>query len=346
MMDARAHAIGERLADRPEPWIVDRLGMPPSQSGALRDDWVSRAGRAGFYRQARGITDPDIALGPRPGGGPEIRAAWDQAAHALELRGEEHDVRSASRTELEGKVHAYARAAATAPPDMSRQLGYHRRQAAGLERQAEQAEADGDAQLARDSRAAAAAEARQAAELGATQDARDVWDRDHDTQRLAARAACQELDRHGISPEPERHESENLTQWWQRFEAGPAADQAIGRQRQAAIDGGELWRLRLGKAAETRSNEANAQRVPRRAQLDSNVGPRPETDLGQRIDATIWWVQQAGARMTVGLDTEQQARQEYAARIAQETQHEIQAAHASPANRTPAQVEADYELEP
>ena len=36
------------------------------------------------------------------------------------------------RAELEGTVHVYTRAAATAPPDMARQLDYHRKHAAGL----------------------------------------------------------------------------------------------------------------------------------------------------------------------------------------------------------------------
>ena len=85
---------------------------------------------------------------------------------------------------------------------MSRQLDYHRKQAAGLERQAEQAEADGDTQLASDSRAAAAEETRQADELSAAQDTRDAWDRAHEAKRLAARAARQELDRRGISRNP------------------------------------------------------------------------------------------------------------------------------------------------
>ena len=75
MMDARTQAIGEQLAARPEPWLVDRLGMPPQQPGRLRDDWIGRAGRAGFYRQAHGITDPNVALGPRPDGNPELQTA-------------------------------------------------------------------------------------------------------------------------------------------------------------------------------------------------------------------------------------------------------------------------------
>ena len=148
MMDARTHAIGEELAARPEPWLVDRLGMPPQQPGALRDDWISRAGRAGFYRQAHGITDSSTALGDRPANNPELLMLWEQAADVLEIRGQDYDVRRASHAELEGTVHAYARAAETAPPDLGRQLDYHRQLAAELARRAEEAEANGDARPA------------------------------------------------------------------------------------------------------------------------------------------------------------------------------------------------------
>ena len=46
-----------------------------------------------------------------------------------------------------------------------------------------------------------AEETRQADELNAAQDTRDAWDQAHETKRLAARAARQELDRRGIEPE-------------------------------------------------------------------------------------------------------------------------------------------------
>ncbi|HEV3291226.1 MAG TPA: AAA family ATPase, partial [Streptosporangiaceae bacterium] len=213
MMDARTQAIGEQLAARPEPWLVDRLGMPPQQPGALRDDWISRAGRAGFYRQAHGITDPNVTIGEKPANNPELVMLWEQAADVLEIRGQDYDVRRAPRAELEGTVRAYTRAAGTAPPDIGRRLDYHRQLAAELERQAEEAEANRDPRLASDSRAAAAEEVRQAAELNAAQDSRDAWDRDHEAQRLAARTARQELDRRGITAEPEQQQPESMTAW-------------------------------------------------------------------------------------------------------------------------------------
>ncbi|MGH3194179.1 MAG: hypothetical protein ACRDOL_44345 [Streptosporangiaceae bacterium] len=334
----------------------------PRQPGALRDDWVSRAGRAGFYRQAHGISDPGVALGPRPGGGPELQAAWDQAAYALELCGEGHDVRSASRADLEGTVHAYTRAADTAPPDMSRQLGHHRRQAAGLERQAEQAEADGDVRLASDSRAAAAEETREAAGLSAAQDVRDGWDREHEARRLAARAARQELGRHGIQAEPERREPESLTEWWRQFDANAeAAGRALGQQRQAVIDAGEPWPPRPGRTAgpsgpgaqkviaqhehaEHEQPTGMPEPAQPRAELEFKAEPGPETGLGQRMDASIRRVREAGQRAAAELETQQQTRTGYAARLAQEAQHGTEAAQEWPAFQAyDRSAEMDYE---
>ena len=101
--------------------------MPPAQPGPLREDWITRAGHAGFYRQAAHITDPNVAIGPRPEADPEKAAAWDHAARALNLDTAEHGTRAASRAQLERDVHAYAQAAEAAPPDMGRQIDQHRR---------------------------------------------------------------------------------------------------------------------------------------------------------------------------------------------------------------------------
>ncbi len=373
MMDARTQAIGEQLAARPEPWLVDLLGMPPQQPGALRDDWIGRAGRAGFYRQAHGITDPDVALGPRPDGNPELQTAWDHAAYVLEIRNEEHDVRRASQAELEGTVRVYTRAAAAAPPDMSRQLDYYRKQAAGLQRQAEQAEADGDMQLAGDSRAAATEETRQADGLSKAQDIRDAWDRQHEANRLAARAARQELDRRGITTEPGRNEPESLIEWWRQFEADAAAlDRTIKRQRQTAIDEGEAWPPQRGKIAGPVGLEAqNAAKQPQHdgnqqeLKLSENqqqtemlqlsqpgrepkreAEPGYRADVGERIDASVKRVQEAGERAAAELEAQQHERAEYAARMAAEVQHEAEAAHAWPSSRAEDRsAELEYEPE-
>jgi hypothetical protein len=376
MMDIRTQAIGDQLAARPEPWLADRLGLPPQRPGALRDDWISRAGRAGFYRQAHGVTDPAVALGEMPANNPELRMLWEQAHRDLEIPADEVSARAKSRAELEGTVHAYTRAAEAAPPDMARQLGYHRQQAAGLDRQAEQAEADGNAQLASDSRAAAAEETRQADELTAAQDTRDAWDRAHQANRLAARGARQELDRRGIEPEPERREPErrepdSLTAWWRQFEAdAQAAERALDRQRQAAIDAGQPW---PPKPAATRAPHPEAPNVIERLQQDGyRPGPGPEQqepqagpphaqpqpeperqaapgrelEVSERIDASIRRVHQAGQRAAADAEAEQHERSSYAARMAQEAQYEAEPAHPWPSSQAEGRsAEMDYEPE-
>jgi hypothetical protein len=373
MMDARTQAIGEQLAVRPEPWLLNRLGMPPQQPGPLREDWISRVGRAGFYRQAHGITDPNVALGDVTAGSPELRMLWEQTHRDLEIPADEVGVRAKTRAELEETVHAHTRAAETAPPDMSRQLDYHRKQAAGLGRQAEQAEADGQVQFASDSRAAAAEETRQADELSAAQDTRDAWDRAHEAKRLAARAARQELDRRGIEPEPEHPEPESLIQRWRQFEAdAEAAERAIARQRQAAIDAGQPWPPKPGTTARTPDPEA--QKVIERLQRDGYLPglnldqkepqagtpepakpqPEPELDaepgtgvsISERINASIRRVQEAGERVAADVEAQQRERSGYAARMAQEAQYEAQTAHAWPSSQAEGRsAEADYEAE-
>ena len=372
MMDARTQAIGEQLAARPEPWLVDRLGLPPQQPGALRDDWIGRAGRAGFYRQAHGLADPNVALGEMPANNPELRMLWEQTHRDLEIPAEQVSARAKSRAELERTVHEYTRAAETAPPDMARQLGYHRKQAAGLGRQAEQAEADGDLRLSSDSRAAAAEETKQVGELSAAQDTRDAWDRAHEAKRLAARSACQELDRRGIAPEPEHPDYQNLTEWWRQLEAdAETAGRAIQRQHQAAIDVGEPRPPRPSKVGGPPSPEAKKvlerlQRdgyllgfnleqnkpqagMPEPAQAqpapDHEAKPEPEVDISARIDSSIGRVQQAGERALADLEAEQQEQIDYTARIAREAKYEAEPAHPWPFSQT-ADWSAEVEYEP
>ena len=69
--DGRPHPGDRRAAGRPARTVAGRPARYAATAARTsRDDWISRAGRAGFYRQAHGITDPDVALGPRPDGNP------------------------------------------------------------------------------------------------------------------------------------------------------------------------------------------------------------------------------------------------------------------------------------
>jgi conjugative relaxase-like TrwC/TraI family protein len=122
-MDHRQLELGVAEAARPSPWAVRYLGMPPREPGALRDDWITRAGQAAAYRDLAGRSDPENALGPYPqSGAPEQGKAWADAARALEMQQEEIDVRSATRGELEAMVAAYERARSVEPVHVAADL--------------------------------------------------------------------------------------------------------------------------------------------------------------------------------------------------------------------------------
>jgi hypothetical protein len=64
-LDGRIAELGERMIERPQPWLLNHLGMlAPSASPALRADYARRAGIAAGYREAAGITDPGQAVSP------------------------------------------------------------------------------------------------------------------------------------------------------------------------------------------------------------------------------------------------------------------------------------------
>ncbi len=64
-LDARIRELGERMIERPQPWLLNHLGMlAPDASPALREDYARRAGIAAGYREAAGITDPGQAASP------------------------------------------------------------------------------------------------------------------------------------------------------------------------------------------------------------------------------------------------------------------------------------------
>jgi AAA domain-containing protein/TrwC relaxase len=53
-LDHRQQELGERQADRPEPWLSRYLRLEPGASDGLREDYVRRAGLAASYREAAG----------------------------------------------------------------------------------------------------------------------------------------------------------------------------------------------------------------------------------------------------------------------------------------------------
>jgi conjugative relaxase-like TrwC/TraI family protein len=324
-MDERTRAIGEQIAERPQPWVLDRLGVPPAQPGPLREDWITRAGQVGYARQAAGITDPGTAIGARPEADPEKAAAWDRAARALNLAAEEHDIRAASRAQLERDVRAYAQAAEAAPPDLAPRISEHRTFAAEHQRQAEHDQAEGRHAAAADARAAAAEHTAQADALTLTQEARTWWERDHEPQRQAARDARAELQRRGIpaAPEPRQpdaraaeetiiaaeEENGSIAAWWQEFEtAAQTTEAALATERENAIAAGQPWPRRPDPAPETVAGT--------RPSLEWDQGPEPA-----HVDPA--WHAQIKAAQTAAVEADRAARREASARACPVTDAEI-----------------------
>ena len=177
----------------------------------------------------------------------------------------------------------------------------------------------------------------------------------------------------GSLPEPDRNEPESLIEWWRQFEADAAAvDRAIERQHQAAIDDGEAWPPQRGKIAGSAALEAqNAAKQPQQdgyqqeLELSENqqqtemvrlaqperepereAEPGYRADVGERIDASVKRVQEAGERAAAELEAQQHERAGYAARMAAEAQHEAEAARAWPSSQAEDRsAEVDYEPE-
>ena len=87
-LDARAAELGRAQAARPEPWLLRHLGPPPGPdaSAALRADYEHRAAVAASYREAAGITDPNVSLGELParraGAGRELAGGGPRAGNS------------------------------------------------------------------------------------------------------------------------------------------------------------------------------------------------------------------------------------------------------------------------
>ena len=241
-LDDRARALGVRAAERPQPWLADRLGvLPPDASPALRADYERRAGIAAAYREAAGITNPrqPVAIEPHAGN-PELETFRQSAMTALEIPDEEAVLRSMTVGRLEAAVAEGDRAVAAAPPDISADL-----------RATAQARADAWAQHADAHARGAQAEAEGARDLAELMGGRQAglepkqaayegWSAETAEKREAAGKAAAELARRQAEQGVEA--AGDLVDWWREFDAdAEAADRAIAAQQQAALDAGLPW---------------------------------------------------------------------------------------------------------
>ena len=201
-LDHRAAELGMTLLERPEPWVMRCLGVPPRELGPLRDDWMARAGTAAVYREQAGISDPQQAVGPAPRCKPELLEAWQASLKALEIE-DTYRVRADGTGALEARVREYERAKAWAPQPAARDLELTTQAARDAGEQAVQARAREDERLAGSAEALKAVLDAESARLQAQQAAREDWEQVTAPAREAARDARAELERRGVEPEPE-----------------------------------------------------------------------------------------------------------------------------------------------
>lgn len=116
-LDERAAELGQRMLEKPEPWLLQHLGfLSPDASPLLREDYARRAGTGAAYREAAGITDPSIAISLfRHKGPPELETLRQDTIRALQIPDEQALIRAATRGELEARVLRGQQAQAVAP---------------------------------------------------------------------------------------------------------------------------------------------------------------------------------------------------------------------------------------
>ena len=229
-LDERARALGERMADSPEPWLAQQLGvLAPGASPALREEYTRRAGTAAAYREAAGITNPDQAVSLEPHrGNRELEAMRTAVFAALEIRDEAEILRRLDRGELEARALQGRRARAVAPPDVSRQLRLTAQAEADALQQSADAHTQHDHVGAASSTALAAQLAAERQRLEAASARYEQWSAGTHATRDTAGKATAELQRRGhAQPEgesqPQQDEPQQMAGWWQQLEADAEA---------------------------------------------------------------------------------------------------------------------------
>jgi hypothetical protein len=340
-LDERRRELGERLAATPEPWLTRHLGVLPGDvSPALREDYVQRAGTAAAYREACGITDPQqaVSFGPHPG--PELAAMQLDTLQALEIADEQAEIRAVSRGALEARVLEGERAETTAPLDVSGRLRLTAHAEADAWQQSAAAETENDLVQVYNARALANHMAAEKFRLEAASTRYEEWSAKTASTRETAGKARAELQRRGHQPAlAETPERQSALEWWREFEADvEAADRALARQEQAAIDVCQPWPPVRYPAAQSEAERAPrpGYSMPERPEIlgpgANHEGERAARldDLQARAGDAAAWVQ--------AQRTELNASSEYTARIERE-------AHAEPEAGWQAEARDEIEME-
>jgi conjugative relaxase-like TrwC/TraI family protein len=272
--DARQAEIGRELAERPEEWALKAWGAPPAEAGALRDDWQQRAGLVGFYREATGITDPRVAIGPVPAGKGILREMFSATVRALELPDERALMAAMGNEDLEARLVERERAVAVAPPDVSDRLASVERQRTVAAEQAERAAAASDRAMAGSAEALVTIHDGQLGVLRVADAAHREWAEAHAPLEATAKAAAQEL--------RARHLEERIPV----TDAEVAASAAVERET-PAMDPAEWAAAKAAESAQLEADrqarrEASARQTPvTMAEIvQYGAGAQPEAEAG------------------------------------------------------------------
>ena len=163
-------------------------------SPALQADWLARIGDAAGYRQAAGITDPNMVVGPAPQAHPELLNWHTRVLGKLEIETEERMIWAMTRGQLEATVAAGERMKATAPPEVSPELKAERLAEADAQARGAELAALGDHQAAQEAQARADAADVRATVLEGQAEVYARWEADTAAERHAAELARSELE--------------------------------------------------------------------------------------------------------------------------------------------------------
>jgi hypothetical protein len=300
-----------------------------------------------------------VSLDPHPA--PELETMRRDTVLALEIAGEQAEIRAMTRGQLEGQVLRGERAQATAPRDVSSQLRLTAQADADAWQQAADAEAEHHQAQADNARSLAAALDAETSHLEAANARYEEWSaRTASTREMAGKAKA-ELPRRGQEPSAgEAPGPQSMATRWREFQAdADAMDRAIEREHQAAVNDAQPWPPdRKPEAGHEEPDAAapgsepqlayslagipEAQTVsePEVSELETSgpeaAGPRPADDgRAARLDKLQARVDEAARRIDAQR-AELDASSEHTARIEREAQAEPEADR---------QAEAPYDME-
>jgi hypothetical protein len=295
-MDQRVQYLGERAAQDPPAYLIERLGEVPEEIMA-RLEWQQRAGKAEAYREQYGNErEQTNILGSAPDRhSPEQRASWFAAARALGQTKLEQAVSAARDGALWVQRAAYERAARWAPVHMGDDLRQaiterddRSREGVRLRAQAE-AEQDEQIRASLNAKARAAEDLSYAAadrcrQLERLQKQREAWVEATEDMRQAAMLADAELHRrhdnldlpplHGLSEQEQARAAEPEPEVDSRDEVIDGQEALFGIE-----DAGPVRRGGLTERPEPEVEEPQYEQP----ELDLDLGEAPVTEGDTRL---------------------------------------------------------------